>query len=315
MHTFAVLQKTAEIVALSKLLEANGINAVFFKGAVLGEQVYGAAQYREFNDIDLLVHPQDRDRVAELLGAFAGYLPVVSDRQIRRVFFDYAGQHMFQNRDTGVVVDLHWNFAGSLDFPVSADEVLSNRKMLDLGGASIPVPCWEDLALILAGHGQKEGWASFGWALDFAKFAARRPDFDWARAADRARARGSLRALLTAVLLVERLFGNTIAPDIAARAHEQRRLAGDVDRIMAGYHVLAERKLEDDLMGSFRLCETSMQRAKVWFGLLVTRTIGDYEALPLPPRLWWVYRFTRPFRLAWQRITGRANKRSAHFEA
>lgn len=313
MHAFSVMQKTAQIVSLAKALEAEGVTAVFFKGAVLGEQVYGAAQFREFNDIDLMVLPQDRERVADLLEAL-GYLPVIADRHFRRAFFDYAGQHMFRSRDTGSVVDLHWSFVGNLDFPVTAAEVLGNRTMLELGGTRVPVPCDEDLALILAGHGQKEGWASFGWALDFAKFAARFPDFDWTRAAHRARARGTLRAVLTAVLLVEHLFGITIDRDLAARARDQRQLVNDVDRIVAGYHALAERRLEDDLMGALRLCETPMQRAKVWLSLLVTRTIGDYEALPLPSRWWWVYRLTRPFRLVGGKIRGKRSAKSSFLD-
>ncbi|NBB23605.1 hypothetical protein GVM20_00515 [Porphyrobacter sp. SLTP] len=312
-HAFAVLQKTAEIVSLSNALEAEGVTAVFFKGAVLGEQVYGAAQFREFNDIDLLVSLEDRDRVADLLEA-SGYLPVIADRLFRRAFFDYAGQHMFRHRDSGSVVDLHWNFVGNLDFPVDAAEVMRNRTMLALGGVRVPAPSIEDLALILAGHGQKEGWASFGWALDFAKFSASFPDFDWDKAARRAQDKGGLGALLTALLMVERLFGRVLDQDLVAKARQSRRIVDDVERIIIGYHALAERRLADDLMGSFRLCETALQRARVWWGLLTTRTISDYEALPLPPRWWWVYRLTRPFRLAWQTLRGRPPTPSALFE-
>jgi hypothetical protein len=32
--------------------------------------------------------------------------------------------------------------------------------------------------------------------------------------------------------------------------------------------------------------------------LLTTRTVGDYEAMPLPKSLWGLYYLTRPFRLA-----------------
>jgi hypothetical protein len=32
--------------------------------------------------------------------------------------------------------------------------------------------------------------------------------------------------------------------------------------------------------------------------LLTTRTVGDYHAMPLSKRLWCIYYFTRPFRLA-----------------
>jgi hypothetical protein len=295
-HTFSVLQSTGEIVGLSRALAAENIHGLFFKGAVLGEQIYGGASHREFNDIDLLVDPGERDKVADLLEQM-GYVPAIADRQFRRAFCDYAGQHIFRHRITGSVVDLHWNFAGGQHFTIGSSEALRNSVTLQFGGVQIPVPQRDDLALILAGHGQKEGWMSFGWALDFAQFAAAFPDFDWSRAEARAASRGASRALLTAVRLVERLFGNVIDPQLAVRARRQRRVMDDVERIVDGYHALAVRRYEDDLKGALRLCETTSQRAGVWWRLATTRTVGDYEARPLAPRLWWLYYFTRPFRL------------------
>lgn len=311
-HAFSTLQKTSEIVRLSQALEAANIEALFFKGAVLGEQVYGGASRREFNDTDLLVYPAQRPKAAELL-EMLGYVPVVADPDIRKSFFDYAGQHTYFNRDTGSIVDLHWNFAGKRPFPVDAGSGLANRILLPIGGARVPGPCPDDLALILAGHGQKEGWASFGWALDFALFAARFPDFDWERAHVRAEAAGTKGSLLTAMLLIERLFGHPIDEALVAQASRQRRIVQDVDRIISNYDSLALRRLEDDLMGSFRLCDNQMQRVGVWWRLLTTRTVGDYEALPLEPRWWWLYYFTRPLRLAWQRIRHRAPMASELF--
>jgi hypothetical protein len=41
-------------------------------------------------------------------------------------------------------------------------------------------------------------------------------------------------------------------------------------------------------------------RHRLWpvVTLLTTRTVGDYEAMPLPKLLWGIYYLTRPFRLA-----------------
>lgn len=302
-HAFRVMQLTGEIVALAKALEEAGIDAVFFKGAVLAEQIYGGAQHREFNDIDVLVAPSDQECAADLLQA-RGYQPAIADRRFRRAFLDYAGQHVFNNAGIGSTVDLHWNFVGNQAFPVANEAVLRDRKMLPLGGQDVPAPIDEHLALILAGHGQKEGWASFGWALDFAKFAAARPQFDWELAADQARVRGSSRALLTALLLTETLFGETLNADLIAEASASDLIRADVEAIVRKHEDLAIRTLADDLMGAFRLCETPCQRARAWLGLLTTRTLGDYQSFPLPPSMWWVYRFTRPFRLGWARLSG-----------
>ena len=311
-HAFAVMSTTAEIVSIAKALEAAGLAALFFKGAVLAQQVYGGAHLREFNDIDLLVNADEQEIAADLLKEL-GYQPIIADRLLRKTFFDYQGQHMFRNEATGSVVDLHWSLAGGLPFPISEDEALRDRTWLPLGGVSIPIHKPEVLALILAGHGQKEGWASFGWALDFARFAAKFPDFDWAHASRTAKSKGSLRSLLTAILLVEHLFGHTIDADLAILAGQDRIIVGDVERVLAKYDAGERRKLSEDLLGGLRLCETTIQRAKASLHLLTTRTIGDFEAMPLPPQWWWAYRFTRPFRLVWQKVRGGAPAASAFF--
>jgi hypothetical protein len=302
-HTFKVLQSTGELIRLSNALETAGVRALFFKGAVLGEQIYGGASQREFNDIDLLIAPADQDRVIDILEDH-GYQPVITDQHFRHAFFDYAGQHMFRHCESAVVVDLHWNFVGRRGFPLDALDALCNRIWLSIGAARVPAPCFQDLALILAGHGQKEGWASFGWALDFAQFASSVPDFDWSLAAERARTKRSIRGLLTAILLIHREFGTVIDVRLLSEAQQSPELVKDVDRIYQMHLELRLRKLDDDLMGSFRLCESPLQKALVWFDLLTIRTLGDYECLPLPKFLWWTYFVTRPFRLAWLWISG-----------
>ena len=313
-HAFSVLAKTADIVSIAEALESASITGIFFKGAVLGEQVYGGSNVREFNDIDLLVSAGERERTADIFSSL-GYHPIIADYDIRHTFFDYMGQHMFRHVETGSVVDLHWNFVGSNPFPIDGRGALRNRVTLELGGAAIPAPCIEDLCLILAGHGHKEGWASFTWALDFAMFAAKFPDFDWANAAARSEAKRSMRPLLSAMLLVDRLFDHAIDHKLLTIARGKSEIVDDVERVVARYHAFTRRTLADDLMGSFRLCETAPQRAVVWLRLFTTRTIGDYEAAPLPPRWWWAYRFTRPLRLVWHRIRGGTPAPSAFWDA
>lgn len=46
------------------------------------------------------------------------------------------------------------------------------------------------------------------------------------------------------------------------------------------------------------LCETRRDRIRAVLTLAFTRTVGDYQAMRLPPELWRVYHVTRPFRLA-----------------
>lgn len=309
LHRFEVLQTTGQIVDLAKRLEAAGIAALFFKGAVLGEQIYGGAQFREFNDIDLLVRPADRDCAIGQLEAL-DFKPIIPDTHMRRSFFDYFRQHSFRSRETGAVVDLHWAFVGTGPFPVTTEQALLSRTDVVLGGAAIPAPSRETQALILAGHGHKENWASFSWILDFATFAAVNPDLAWDRIAGLASAQRCLEPLLGAIMLVERVFGHTLDPCLAQLGAGRPHLIRNVETIVARAIDLSERQKAEELMGGFRLCETPTQKLNMALALLLTPTIGDFEAMPLPRRWWWIYRLTRPLRLSWRKLRGRAPNRS-----
>ena len=308
-HRFRVMQTTAQIVRLAQAFQSAGVRALFFKGAMLGEQVYGGAQYREFNDVDILVSPTQRQRGEEVLKSLE-FQPIVDDLRMRSAFFDYLRQHDFRHAESQTTVDFHWGFVGTGPFPILAENALASCVSVKLAGVDIPVPGVESLALILAGHGHKENWASFGWILDFATFASLHPALDWGNIMKAARAQSCLDPVLGATLLVERLFGFTIDKAIAELATRRPSIDRTVERIIASIGSLAERELGDELLGGFRLCETPVQRARVALSLLTTRTIGDFEAMPLPARWWWIYRVTRPVRLTMQRLLRRVPRRS-----
>lgn len=303
------LQATREIARLSTELKSEGIDHLFMKGAMLGAQVFGGPEKREYNDIDLLVEPTVRNRAIAIL-ARCDYEPVVGDPIMRRTFFDYMGQHIFKNGENGFVVDLHWSLVGNRPFPIDTRAILQSREEFEIAGSSIPVPCIADLALLLAGHGQKEGWASFQWVLDFAAFAACYPHFDWPRALERSEERRCSRPLLTVILLAKRHFGAVIDAAILAKAEKNQAICEDVEEIWQKHADRCVRQHSDDIHALTRLCETRGQRAQVYWNVLTNRTIGDYEAMPLPRPLWWVYHLTRPLRLCWNNLAGREAKPS-----
>ena len=68
---------------------------------------------------------------------------------------------------------------------------------------------------------------------------------------------------------------------------------------------MAERQHAEHRFGGFLLCEGPDQYMRAALGLLTTRTVGDYDAMPLERRWWPLYRVTRPFRLALQTVSRR----------
>ena len=260
-------------------------------------------------DVDILVAPAQRRRAEQVLEDL-DFAPVIADAEFRSAFFDYFRQHNFQHRTAGTTVDFHWGFVGTGPFPVTAERALDSAVHWNLAGVAIPVPGPEAQALILAGHGRKENWASFGWVLDFATFAVANPALRWDLVAQAARAENCLEPLLGSVLLTREVFGVTIDQALLDSAMQRPVIVRNVAAVIGKLAALAERNLQDDLLSGFHLCETAPQRAAMVFALLTTPTIGDFEAWPLGPRWWWTYRVTRPVRLALRALARRAPTRS-----
>ena len=145
-------------------------------------------------------------------------------------------------------------------------------------------------------------------SVDFATFAAANPDLPWEHIARLARAQQCVDPLLGAILLMKRIFGCTIDPDLLGLAIRRPELVQTVDVIIARAQSLSQRQLAEELMGGFRLCETPKQTYKMFLSLLLTPTIGDFEAMPLAPNWWWIYRVTRPLRVLLSKFRGVAPK-------
>jgi len=71
------LALTGELLSILALFEAEGIEAVPFKGPVLAEELFGTVSMRQFCDIDILVKPETVLRARDLLTA-RGYTPEFS---------------------------------------------------------------------------------------------------------------------------------------------------------------------------------------------------------------------------------------------
>jgi len=68
------LALTGELLSILALFDAEGIEAVPFKGPVLAEELFGTVSMRQFCDIDILVKPEAVLRARDLLAA-RGYTP------------------------------------------------------------------------------------------------------------------------------------------------------------------------------------------------------------------------------------------------
>jgi Uncharacterised nucleotidyltransferase len=307
LHKRRSLLLAGELIRVSDALTQKAIRFATFKGPSLAAGLYGDLSLRECNDIDLIVEEQHILQAEAVLGLL-GYRSVLGSSVFRGAFLSYQKQFMFvRENEPSLAIDLHWDFVGTfVPFPVSSAEIWHDLEQVQIGGRVVPTLGRADLALLLAGHGAKEGWRCLAWVCDFSKLIEENPDLDWSGLLDRARRRGCGRSLLVGWQLAAQLLGTRVDVHLLGLAENnmRARLVSEavVRQIRIGYPVPAS----DRQLSSLELCENWLQRARSIGHFLVTRTIGDYVSMPLPRRLWRIYHLTRPFRLVGKVITNRS---------
>jgi hypothetical protein len=303
LHQARSLLFAAELIRVRDEFSQRAIRFATFKGPSLAAGLYGDLALREYNDIDLLVDKQKLAQAEAALGSL-GYAPLFGGSLFRGAFLSYQKQYMFVREDPKLAIDLHWDFTGiSVPFPLAADEIWNALGTVDIGGQVVPTLARTNLALLLAGHGAKEGWRCLSWVADFAMFIEKHRDLDWSDVLDRARRKRCGRSVLVGCRLAAQLLGTRVDADILRLAENnmQARRTADavVRRISIGYPVPAL----DREFGALESCENWLQKARAIRKLLITRTVSDYVSMPLPRSLWPIYHLTRPFRLATKVIT------------
>jgi hypothetical protein len=289
---------TGELLRLFDLFQQNRIPIATFKGPVLAVSVYGGLALREFSDLDLLVHKGDLCEAERIL-ATCGYQADFLNEEYRAAFVGYQGQYAFRHSKTGISIDLHWRLSSKdWTFPIQTTEIWLRLKEVTIAGRTVLSLAHDDLALFLAAHGTKEGWRSLGWVCDFAELLRTCHDIDWTAILDRAQRSNCSRMLLLAVFLASTLL------DAPAPIHLL-----DKARSSSAVRALAQKAQSRMLRSGFQgelveFLNGLNARDRFWHRLwpiatlLTTRTVGDYQAMPLPKSLWGIYYLTRPFRLA-----------------
>jgi hypothetical protein len=288
---------TGELFRLLDVFRKNRIATAAFKGPVLADVVYGDMSVREFVDLDVFVHEADVCKAEQILIA-RGYKSYIPGREYRSAFLSYYGQQPFC-APTGVMVDLHWRLASkNVALPIQSAAVLETLQDVMIAGRIVPTLALEDLALLLAAHGTMHGWASLLWVCDFAELLRRHQGMDWDAIFVRAQQAHSSRPLLLAILLASILLDAPAPLELVTKARDNSAVRELAEKArVAMLHPTSQGDFGEFLQG---LDTHDLLRYRLWsvLTLLMTRTVNDYQAMPLPKPLWGIYYFTRPFRLA-----------------
>jgi hypothetical protein len=199
--TFANMMCAQELVRVSKLLTARGIETYAYKGSVWADWLYGNVGQREFGDIDVLITRDDFSEAIEVLSNEAGYVAddyrkhLLETPQARERFFktDY---HIPMLRETGhstEVLEAHWEIAyPRLLFTFPSDEWAGYSEKQTLLGQELNVFQKEyQFLILLVHHGGKEQWRKLKYIADLGAYMFRYGhETDWEKVAALAREKG-----------------------------------------------------------------------------------------------------------------------------
>lgn len=291
---------TGELLALLKLFEAHGIQAVPYKGPALAASAYGNLALRQFRDLDILVRKQDALNAKDLLIA-QGYRPSVHVTQAQEAAY-LRSQYEYEllREDGKAVVELHWGvtpryFSFSLDF----DRLWERLMPVSLASTIVWAFAPEDLLLILCVHGAKHCWRRLEWICSVAELVGAYEKIDWNQLMAQASTLGSKRMLLLGLVLASDLLGAALPAEVLQVAQ--------ADRTVGALNELVQQRLFLEMTERPGVFETALfhlkarerlrDRIRYCLRLAMTTTARDWTAAQIPPLLSFLYYPIRAIRL------------------
>jgi hypothetical protein len=164
----------------------------------------------------------------------------------------------------------------------------------------VPTFSPEDLLLILCTHGAKHVWDRLVWICDVAELIRVSARMDWGWVLKEAGKLHSTRILSLGLSLAHDLLGASVPEGIL------QRLGGDpAIRPLASQvreRLFADRAeppgLGETSLFFLRARDRLRDRVRHCLDLAMTPTLEDWESVPLPASLSFLYYLTRPIRLA-----------------
>src|SRR5262249_26723431 len=216
---------TGKLLKLLTLLREHNIPTIAYKGPALAQVVYGDISFRQFTDLDLLVHKCDIRRTKELLlanGCQPGWQ--LTESQEKAVLRHYYAYPFFSN-SRRVLIEVHWELTErffAYDFAI--EQVWQRAETVKILGKPFRTLSLEDTLLFLCAHGSKHSWKRLGWICDVGMLILRRAELDWEVLTRRATELGLLRILWLGTLLADEVFQLPLPAEIRSRVTGESRL-------------------------------------------------------------------------------------------
>jgi hypothetical protein len=301
------LQQTAELVNLIELFGSQDIDLIPLKGVTLSIQLYGDPCTRSSSDIDILIKPENLDRVFGLLekeGFQSGlHGTVLSAKQLNYIRNNL--YHMeYSHAGKGLTLEVHWNL-GSLWLPAHVNNVWNALTHMTWMGTRITNLDDDTLLLFLCDHGSRHRFCSLKWLSDVARILSSERPQGWSELFRLADSLDLKHTLTHTALMVRWVYGIELD-------NVFRELIGkDAYAVMMSRKILelliensaAKPPLGKRLGGMILAWQVLRLRPRV--PIIKTLKLSliaaiDFHDFPLPDCLFWLYYPLRPLSWLWR---------------
>lgn len=296
-NALKALRFSAELARIARAFAALGLDALAYKGPVLGQFLYRDPSMRQFGDLDFLVRPADVARAKEALRALGYELQLQLSRRQENAYLRSGYEYVFALAGQRNLLELQWRIVPrfyAIEFDLEA--MFERSVEVTTEGSRVRSLGPDDLMLALCVHAAKHGWAQLGMLRDIATLADSKLDWKWIL--KEARRLGIARILTISNLLASSLLGCSI-PDAIVSAEEipaAETLTHDLEHRLTGGQEPDPRSLQY-FRDFARTRERWQDRARLVSRLVATPSVGEWESVRIPDSLFPLYRAVRIGRL------------------
>ena len=296
---------TSMIIKLQKQLDDNQLKGVFLKGIPLAAMYYGDIGLRHSNDIDLWVEKKGFTLISTFLKALGFHssfdLAKFNQKQIAYKYItDHHVSFSTDNPEYPPVIELHWRLRGRFGF-FTLDPENGHHQTIKhpISGASISVLNHIDHFLFLGSHGCEHAWYQLKWLFDLPQMISR-AEFDWDVVYKRAIELNCLEQIQLTFLVLNRVLEQEIPSQfmVSPVKSTMKKQLFYIEHCIKCNEKNADTTYEKIQNLRYFLLLNKKGAFNRGIVLRYLSSESDWQMLPLPEKLFFLYFPLRPFLLA-----------------
>lgn len=302
-NIFKMLQLSGEMEQLAKVFSSKGIEAIFLKGPMLGNEIYGDVSLRTCGDLDLLIPIEDLDIMHKLLES-NGYL---KDDYIQSVLEDWKWRHhhvTYHHPLKDIKVEIHWRLHPGPGKEPNFNELWKRKRKSLLSNSPIYFLGREDLFLFLVSHGARHGWSRLRWLIDIHRMIGQ--GMDWQEIDALVKKHNNFHVIGQSIILSSQLLNAQVTNEM------QKFITKNRSKLLAQGAIFYIRKMinlhneplpkDVSIYHGRHLFSLMPRKQKILFILSYLYPYHiDTVTLPLPKELHFLYFILRPFLCLWRK--------------